>query len=274
MKTTLTNTMKSLSQTALVALTLTALAGCTKQRPAEFDYHEEDKIFSIKSLRNASITIETGDGGSWFLSNDSEDTFEVSRATADARLQPMFGSLSVSGKPESRYSVKLEVTPKYITAYKVVSDAAALTSIEQLITRPKDLFDNATPGGTSVACDVLLRLALLLGNAEYARAATEALEAVFPIADRYPSGFGFLLGVAEWRAGTPREIALTGDASALRKVVGETYLPHRVLVAGTQSADLPLMENRPAAKSLAYVCIGYACEEPISDPERLKALLG
>jgi uncharacterized protein len=144
---------------------------------------------------------------------------------------------------------------------------------EQLITRPKDLFDNATPAGTSVTCDVLLRLALLLGNADYARAATDALEAVFPIADRYPSGFGFLLGVAEWRAGTPREIALTGDAAALRKVVGEMYLPHRVLVAGPQSSDLPLMENRPADKTLAYVCIGYACEEPTADPERLKALL-
>jgi uncharacterized protein len=144
---------------------------------------------------------------------------------------------------------------------------------EQLITRPKDLFDNATPGGTSVACDVLLRLALLFGNEEYARVATEAVEATWPLLERYPSGFGFLLGVAEWRNAQPKEIALTGDAAALRSAVGETFLPHRVLVSGTQSADLPLMERRPADKTLAYVCIGYACEEPTNDPERLKALL-
>jgi uncharacterized protein YyaL (SSP411 family) len=147
---------------------------------------------------------------------------------------------------------------------------------EKLITRPKDLFDNATPGGTSVACDVLLRHALLFGNAEYARAATETLEAFFPIAERYPSGFGFFLGVAEWRAGMPREIALTGEGDAfraLRRVVGEEYLPHRVLVAGSSSADLPLMEHRPAGRVLAYVCFGYACEEPTSDPERLRVLL-
>jgi uncharacterized protein len=144
---------------------------------------------------------------------------------------------------------------------------------EKLITRPKDLFDNATPAGTSIACDVLLRLALLFGNAEYERAATAALESVFPIAERYASGFGFLLSVAEWRTGTPREIALTGDFAALKRVVGETYLPHRVLVAGTQSSDLPLMENRPGDKTLAYVCVGYACEEPTADPERLRALL-
>ncbi|MGZ5442694.1 MAG: thioredoxin domain-containing protein [Thermoanaerobaculia bacterium] len=144
---------------------------------------------------------------------------------------------------------------------------------EKLITRPKDLFDNATPGGTSVACDVLLRHALLFASDEYARVATEALEATWPLMERYPSGFGFLLSVAEWRAGQPREIALTGDAAELRRVIGETYLPHRVLVAGTQSADLPLMENRSADRTLAYVCVGYACEEPTSDPERLRALL-
>jgi len=145
---------------------------------------------------------------------------------------------------------------------------------EQLITRPKDLFDNATPGGTSVACDVLLRHALLFGDAEAARVATEALEGVWPLAERYPSGFGFLLGVAEWRAGQPKEIAITGeDTGALKKVVGETFLPHRVLVAGSGSADLPLMENRPQDKTMAYVCVGYACEEPTSDPERLRMLL-
>jgi uncharacterized protein YyaL (SSP411 family) len=145
---------------------------------------------------------------------------------------------------------------------------------EQLITRPKDLFDNATPSGTSVACDVLLRHALLFANEEYQRIATEALEAVWPLAERYPSGFGLLLGVAEWRAGTPKEVAITGtDIAALRRVIGETYLPHRVLVAGPGSADLPLMENRPPDRTMAYVCVGYACEEPTGEPDRLRQLL-
>src|SRR5438067_1381894 len=103
---------------------------------------------------------------------------------------------------------------------------------EKLLTRPKDLFDNATPSGNSLACDVLLRLAILFGEARYAEAATRTLEATLPLAQRYPSGFGFLLGVAEWRAGAPKEIALTGDDDTfrtLRRVAGETYLPHRVI---------------------------------------------
>ena len=145
---------------------------------------------------------------------------------------------------------------------------------EKLITRPKDVFDNATPSGNSIACEVLLRLALLFGEEKYARIASEALDAATGLADRYPTGFGFLLGVAEWRAGQPKEIAITGeDIGALKRVVGETFLPHRVLVAGRESSDLPLMESRSDDRVMAYVCQAYACQEPTSDPERLRALL-
>jgi uncharacterized protein YyaL (SSP411 family) len=66
---------------------------------------------------------------------------------------------------------------------------------------------------------------------------------------------------------------LTGDTAAFRRVIGETFVPHRVLVAGEGSADLPLMENRAIDKTLAYVCFGYACKEPTSDPEKLRTML-
>ncbi len=145
---------------------------------------------------------------------------------------------------------------------------------EKLITRPKDVFDNATPSGNSVTCDLLLRMAVLFGDDNYARLATRALDAVWPLAKRYPSGFGFLLGVAAWRLGQPKEIAMTGnDIAALERVIGETYLPHRILVAGEGSASLPLMEGRPHDRTMAYVCQGYACQEPTADPERLRQLL-
>ena len=147
---------------------------------------------------------------------------------------------------------------------------------EKLITRPKDLFDNATPSGSSIACDVLLRHAILFANEELVRVATETLTSTWPIAERYPSAFGMLLGVAEWRAAQPKEIALTGEGetfAALRHVVGSEFIPHRVLVAGAASADLPLMEGREHDRTLAYVCQAYMCLEPTSDPARLRELL-
>ena len=145
---------------------------------------------------------------------------------------------------------------------------------EALITRPKDLFDNATPAGNAVMADVLLRLALLFGDDTYGRAAGETLETLWPFAERYPSAFGFALSAAEWRIGRPKEIVVTGpidDARfrALRAAAGADFVPHRVIVAGSGVSDLPLLQERPADRVLAYVCEGYACKEPTEDPETL-----
>ncbi|HUO83487.1 MAG TPA: thioredoxin domain-containing protein, partial [Thermoanaerobaculia bacterium] len=147
---------------------------------------------------------------------------------------------------------------------------------EPLITRPRDPFDNATPSGNSLAVASLQRLALYFADAELERAATDALAALFPLARRYPAGFGFLLGAAEWAAGQPIEIAITGDpgsdpSHALLRVAGEELVPHRILV--WKPADLPLMEGRDPALAAAWVCEHYHCLEPITDPEELRKVL-
>ena len=128
---------------------------------------------------------------------------------------------------------------------------------EQLITRPKDLFDNATPGGNSVAAEVFLRL-----GDKYAEAARQTVESILPLAERYPSGFGFLLCDAEWLAGSPKEIHLTGsDVSAFRKVIGETYLPHRTIAYAE------------GEKTSAYVCENFVCLAPTGDAEEFREQL-
>ena len=149
---------------------------------------------------------------------------------------------------------------------------------EALITRPKDLFDNATPSANSVACHVLLRLGVLFDRDDYTQRATRAIEAIFPLAERYPSAFGHFLGSAEWLIATPKEIAITGDVESdefdvLERVVGETYLPHRVFVAGSETHDLPLMHERPHDVVSAYVCEHYTCSAPTDDAEVLRGLL-
>jgi uncharacterized protein YyaL (SSP411 family) len=151
------------------------------------------------------------------------------------------------------------------------------TDHEPLITRPKDVFDNATPAGNSLAADVLLRLAILFGDDRYSATATHAIESVLPLAEKYPNGFGFLLAAAEWRAGTPKEIAITGPLDdrfrQLRRAAGRAFLPHRILVAGPDTADLPLMTGRSADEVKAYVCEAYACREPTVEEGRLAELL-
>ena len=67
---------------------------------------------------------------------------------------------------------------------------------ETLITRPRDLFDNATPAGSSVAADVLLRLALICDRPEFEQRGVTCLRAVAPVIDRATTAFGRVSGVA------------------------------------------------------------------------------
>src|SRR5215213_5248345 len=47
---------------------------------------------------------------------------------------------------------------------------------EELVTRPRDVYDNATPSGTSVATEVLLKLALFLDRGDYRQRAEDVLD--------------------------------------------------------------------------------------------------
>lgn len=61
---------------------------------------------------------------------------------------------------------------------------------ETLLTRPKDLQDNATPSGNALAVEALLRLAALTEKSEWSQIAEEALGLVTEMAARYPTAFG------------------------------------------------------------------------------------
>src|SRR5262249_14319490 len=59
---------------------------------------------------------------------------------------------------------------------------------ETLVVRPRSLFDSAVPCGSSVAADVLLRLATLTGDADLQRRGVGTIPSVAPPLTRYPSG--------------------------------------------------------------------------------------
>jgi uncharacterized protein len=148
---------------------------------------------------------------------------------------------------------------------------------ETLITRPKNVFDNATPAGNSLVIDALLRLSLWFGDEVLARDAESAIRSLAPLALRHPGGFGWLLTCAEWYAGAPKEIIVSGNdgevRSRLLRVVGETYVPHRIVATSGAAQGLPLVEGREGAEAMAYVCRGYRCEAPTADPGALLMLL-
>jgi uncharacterized protein YyaL (SSP411 family) len=153
---------------------------------------------------------------------------------------------------------------------------------EELVVRPKDLYDNAVPSGNSAAAGVLLRLARFTGEPAYEDAAISALRLVLDGMRRAPTGFGHALCALDFAVGPVKEVAIVGDpegedTQALIGVVRERFRPNVVVaVAAPGDAEaavaIPLLRDRPRIeeKATAYVCERFACKLPVTDPAGLR----
>ena len=152
---------------------------------------------------------------------------------------------------------------------------------EALVVRPRNLFDNAVPSGTSVAIDWLLRLAVIVGEERYEAIALKALRPMADLMQRYPSGFGRYLSALDFHLGPVAEVALVwrpGEERAvgpLLDTVFGRYRPNRVVVGAAEgdaaAAGLPLLAERTTVggRPTAYVCQHYVCQLPVTEPEAL-----
>jgi len=148
---------------------------------------------------------------------------------------------------------------------------------EILITRPRDLFDNATPAGPSLALETMLRISETDGDEKRRSDVLMQLAALAEPMSKWPNGFGHLLGVTDLALSGAIAVALVGesdapDTSALAQTVAGRYLPRLVLVSAPPGeAPVPLLEGRPAidGSATAYVCRGFACDLPARDPVEL-----
>jgi uncharacterized protein len=145
---------------------------------------------------------------------------------------------------------------------------------EELITRTKDFFDNATPSGNSVAADVLLRLAALLGREDFREHAEKTFGAVENHLVTYASGFGRMLAAVDFAIGPSTEIALIGGTGEFLSSYRKRYLPRTVIAAGQN--DIALLRDRKPTdgKPTAFVCENLSCKQPVTDVAEFEKLLG
>jgi uncharacterized protein YyaL (SSP411 family) len=149
---------------------------------------------------------------------------------------------------------------------------------DRTVARPRSLLDNATPSANAVAADVMLRLALLTGEADYDRRARSILRAVQPALDRQPSAFGRFLCAADRALAEPLDAVIAGPRAAeaavsLRQAAAQPYAPDLV-IAPWEGDDEPwplfAEKLRRDGTATAYVCRGYACDRPTSDPAEVR----
>jgi hypothetical protein len=149
---------------------------------------------------------------------------------------------------------------------------------ERLVTRPKDVQDNATPSGNAMATHVLLRLAALTGEVRYRAAAERAIRTVTPFLGRYPTAFAKWLTAIDLSGAPIAEIAIVGaldepGTQELLRVALRAPGAYRVvaLAADPTASAVPLLSGRARVKGrpTAYLCRDFACQVPVTDPEAL-----
>ena len=152
-----------------------------------------------------------------------------------------------------------------------------------LITRPKEMQDNATPSGNALAASALLHLAAYDERSDWRAQAEGMLGAMQELMLRHPTAFGFWLQGLDFAIGPVRQIAVIGAPSdpatqALLAEIWGTYRPLTVVAAsaaeaGSESPGLLKERRMIQEKPTAYVCQGFVCNLPVNTLEALKQQL-
>jgi hypothetical protein len=148
------------------------------------------------------------------------------------------------------------------------------TDHETLIARRKEVGDHPIPAGNSAAALGLLRLAALSGEARFAEQGRGVFALFGDPAVSHPDSFAHFLRALDFEHSSTREVALVGgDLTTLEGVVRAAFRPNLVVAAGPAGAtEPPLLDARTeiGGEPAAYVCEGFACNLPVTDPAALE----
>jgi uncharacterized protein YyaL (SSP411 family) len=160
--------------------------------------------------------------------------------------------------------------------YQSASDA------EQLVARHKELDDNPTPSGNALLAHALIRLGRIYAEPELEQRAAATMRLAVEPMRRAPHGLGQMLSTLDLHLSPPREVAVVGPAAdpatrALASAVRDGFHPGVVYAFGdgADSGGIPLLEGRGpvGGEPAAYICQGFACLAPLTDPAAARAAM-
>ncbi|MGI6162188.1 MAG: thioredoxin domain-containing protein [Christensenellales bacterium] len=152
---------------------------------------------------------------------------------------------------------------------------------EQLISRPKEVYDGAIPSGNSVAGVVLEKLSKLTGDVKWQKLALEQLAFLATQAQRYPQAHSMALIALSGALYPSLELVCATSHNAvpeeLTSYLIENALPNLTLILKTAdnkdklskiapfTSDYPVPENGTAY----YLCKNGACSAPVYELDSL-----
>lgn len=146
-----------------------------------------------------------------------------------------------------------------------------------LVRRPKTISDTAEPAGWLAAANAALTYAALTGENEYRLRAETVLAKITPLITRTPRAFGWGLVAATALIYGPIQVAVVGPegegTDELWRQAWKAIAPGAVIARTAPNANLyvGLLKNRPMIgnEPTAYVCRGFVCDLPTTDPTEL-----
>lgn len=158
---------------------------------------------------------------------------------------------------------------------------------ENLIARPKEIYDGALPSANSVAALNFLRLARLTGDAKLEELANDHMRTFGGSVNETPMGHTHFLMAAYFNTAPSLEVSVvssTGspDAAEMIRTLNRPFAPEMLMIFKPLDGDskeidqlVPYLKERTAVdgKATAYVCRNYACQEPVTDIDKLKQFL-
>jgi hypothetical protein len=155
---------------------------------------------------------------------------------------------------------------------------------ETLITRPRNMQDNAIPSGNAMIAKSLIRLAAYTGEARYDEAARKTLGLLTTAFKQYPQAFGEGLSAVDMLVSGLDEVAIIGspDSAETKALLDVAQKPLRPNVITALSpvdvpagSSIPLLSYRTLrnGKPTVYVCRHFACAHPVNTPQETQELL-
>lgn len=155
---------------------------------------------------------------------------------------------------------------------------------EQLIARPKEIYDGALPSGNSVMAYTLLKLSKLTGNEDYENTANRLFEHFGGKLNESPMAYTMMLCGNIFGINPTKEIVFAGNISdstlkEMLRVVNQRYMPFTVVLLNEEGNGLGEINEFTSnqitlnGKTTAYVCENFTCQKPVTELEDFEALL-
>jgi uncharacterized protein YyaL (SSP411 family) len=156
----------------------------------------------------------------------------------------------------------------------------------ELPPRRMESLDGALPSGNSVMVMNLARLARMTGRMDFEEKAQAAGRAFAPDICRSPASFTGMICGLDFASGPGTEVVIVGNPEAsdtrnLVQAVRKGFFPNKVVLLRPEGESPEIAELAPytaamtglGGRAAAYVCSGFRCGLPVTDPQALIDLL-